>query len=93
MHDALKNEQFKVYLQPKVDLSTTKIVGAEALVRWQHPKKGLISPGVFIPIFEKNGFITELDMFVFTQFVKILNVGKMKISPHSYINKLIKSTS
>lgn len=70
MHDALKNEQFKVYLQPKVDLSTTKIVGAEALVRWQHPKKGLISPGVFIPIFEKNGFITELDMFVFTQVCK-----------------------
>lgn len=70
MHDALKNEQFKVYLQPKIELSTTKIVGAEALVRWQHPKKGLISPGVFIPIFEKNGFITELDMFVFTQVCK-----------------------
>lgn len=70
MHDALKNEQFKVYLQPKIELSTAKIVGAEALVRWQHPKKGLISPGVFIPIFEKNGFITELDMFVFTQVCK-----------------------
>ncbi|MCC0639367.1 MULTISPECIES: EAL domain-containing protein [unclassified Clostridioides] len=70
MHDALKNEQFKVYLQPKIELSTGKIVGSEALVRWQHPQKGLISPGVFIPIFEKNGFITELDMFVFIQVCK-----------------------
>lgn len=65
MKTALKKEQFVVYYQPQYNHSTGMIIGAEALVRWKHPEKGIISPGVFIPIFEKNGFITELDMYVF----------------------------
>lgn len=64
MVHALKEEQFDVYFQPKYDLMTEKMTGAEALVRWHHPIKGFMSPAEFIPIFEKNGFITELDMYV-----------------------------
>ncbi|MEG0157695.1 MAG: diguanylate cyclase, partial [Anaerovoracaceae bacterium] len=61
MKTALKEKQFQIYFQPKYDLKTEEIVGAEALVRWFHPEKGVLSPGYFIPIFEKNGFITDLD--------------------------------
>lgn len=64
MQTALKENQFHVYYQPKYNLNTEKIVGAEALVRWIHPEKGFMSPGSFIPIFEKNGFITQLDEYV-----------------------------
>ncbi len=65
MSTALGDEQFIVYYQPQYNHSTGMIIGAEALVRWQHPEKGLISPALFIPIFEKNGFITRLDLYVF----------------------------
>lgn len=64
MSDALSKEQFIIYLQPKYDLHSYMPVGAEALVRWQHPQKGLISPGIFIPIFEQNGFISKLDYYI-----------------------------
>lgn len=61
---ALQEEQFKVYLQPKYDVRTNQPHGAEALVRWVHPKKGVIPPNEFIPIFERNGFIGKLDFYV-----------------------------
>ncbi len=64
MKDALQKRQFQVYLQPKCEMQTGKIVGSEALVRWQHPEHGFISPGAFIPIFERNGFISEVDYYV-----------------------------
>ncbi len=64
MRRALAQEQFQVYLQPQYDHRTRKLVGAEALVRWYHPEKGLISPGEFIPTFEKNNFILEMDAYV-----------------------------
>ncbi len=65
MRAALEEEQFVICYQPQYNHSTGMLVGAEALVRWKHPEKGLISPGVFIPVFEKNGFITALDLYVF----------------------------
>ncbi len=65
MYFALKNNEFKIYLQPKINLSDGFISGAEALVRWDHPILGFMPPMKFIPIFEKNGFITILDKFVF----------------------------
>lgn len=65
MRTALAEEQFVVYYQPQYNHTTGMLVGAEALVRWLHPERGLVSPGIFIPIFEKNGFITKLDMYVF----------------------------
>ncbi len=63
---SLKSDCFKVYLQPKFDIRPEKPVlsGAEALVRWDHPELGLISPGVFIPLLEDNGLILELDQYV-----------------------------
>ncbi len=64
MEYALKNQEFKIYMQPKCDMETGKIVGAEALVRWDHPDKGMISPGSFITAFENNKFILKLDDYV-----------------------------
>lgn len=70
MKKALENKEFIVYLQPKFDLQTEKVSGAEALIRWQHPDKGLIPPDRFIPIFENNGFVTEVDLFVLEEICK-----------------------
>lgn len=64
MNHALENGEFQVYLQPKVNMQTGKIIGSEALVRWLHPGKGLISPAAFVPVFEKNGFIIEIDKYM-----------------------------
>ena len=64
METALAEEQFIVYLQPKYSLSDNRMVSAEALVRWIHPEWGFMSPGEFIPLFEKNGFIPCLDRYV-----------------------------
>ena len=64
MKPALEEHQFQVYYQPKYDLNTGRVAGAEALVRWIHPEMGMISPGDFIPLFETNGFISQLDEYV-----------------------------
>lgn len=64
---ALRNREFVLYLQPKYSLATKQIVGAEALVRWQHPSKGLLLPGTFIPLAERNGFVTEIDFYVYRE--------------------------
>ena len=65
MVSALKNKEFQVYLQPKMNLDTNTIVGAEALVRWKHPVEGLIMPQQFISLVESNGFILDLDFYVY----------------------------
>lgn len=67
MNDALAQGQFEVYYQPKYFVNTSTLGGAEALIRWNHPEKGLIPPNHFIPLFEKNGFVVQLDLFVFKQ--------------------------
>lgn len=64
MKQALENNEFEVYFQPKYELKTETIIGAEALVRWNDPQRGMLFPGSFIPFFEKNGFITDLDLYV-----------------------------
>ncbi len=61
---ALHEEQFFIMLQPKYSLSGHRLLGAEALVRWRHPTKGLLSPAQFIPLLEKQGLLVNLDMFV-----------------------------
>ena len=63
---AVDNEEFMVYYQPKYDPNTGKLRGAEALIRWQSPEFGFVTPGRIIPIFEKNGFITEIDHYMIT---------------------------
>lgn len=66
MQQALDDEEFEVYVQPKVDIQNhNRIRGGEALVRWNRPEEGLVSPAEFIPLFEKNGFIIKLDRYVF----------------------------
>ena len=67
MESALEQNEFCVYYQPKHEAITGKIVGAEALVRWNHKEYGFMAPNQFIPLFEKNGFITKLDFFVLDQ--------------------------
>ncbi len=64
---AIAERQFKVYYQPICRSSDGLITSAEALIRWQHPTKGMISPGAFIPLFEKNGFISVLDRYVWDE--------------------------
>ncbi len=67
MERALEEKQFQVFYQPKHETVTGYIAGAEALVRWNHPEYGFMAPGQFIPLFERNGFITKLDCFVIEQ--------------------------
>jgi diguanylate cyclase (GGDEF)-like protein len=67
MDEALAERQFKIYLQPIYDSYTQTMSSAETLVRWQHPVKGLILPSYFIPLFERNGFITQLDRYVWEE--------------------------
>ena len=64
LEEGIAKGQFKVYFQPVVDAMTGKIASAESLIRWFHPKKGFISPGVFIPALEDSGHISELDLYV-----------------------------
>ena len=72
VNKAIEEEQFVVYLQPKVNLVTGKPYGAEALVRWMHPKQGMIAPGEFIPIYERNGIIGRLDQYMWKSVCKLL---------------------
>lgn len=64
MESALENREFVMYYQPKHSVRTGNVVGAEALVRWLHPRLGFIRPEVFVPVFERHGRITMLDRFV-----------------------------
>ena len=71
--DSVKNRDFKVYLQPKVSPSETRACQAEALVRWFHPQEGVIYPSEFIPIFEKNGKICSLDLYMFEEVCRLID--------------------
>lgn len=71
MEKALLNHEYKVYLQPKYSVGDEKLAAAEALVRWLHPTEGLIPPYKFIPIFERNGFITKLDDYMIAEVAKL----------------------
>ena len=64
---AIENREFQIYYQPKHRLDSDTTGGAEALVRWIHPQLGFISPGMFIPLFERNGFITKLDFYIWEE--------------------------
>ena len=73
METALRNGQFVPFLQPKVDYLSGRVVGAEALVRWFHPDMGMIAPATFIPLFERNGFISKLDPYIWEQVCLLLH--------------------
>jgi len=70
MRHALKNEEFEIHYQPQIDAENDTIIGMEALVRWQHPTKGLLSPFHFLPLAEETGMIIELDHWVMRTAIK-----------------------
>lgn len=72
MEQAMKEEQFVLYLQPKYELSGYKLAGAEVLTRWITPDRGMVPPGKFIPVFEKNGLIMKLDYYIWEQSCKLI---------------------
>jgi len=78
MDTALEQDQFVVYFQPIFSAATGKPRSAEALVRWVHPEKGMLSPGLFIPIFEHNGFITKLDAYVWEKVCIFLSESRAR---------------
>jgi diguanylate cyclase (GGDEF)-like protein len=67
LHLAIEREEFELHYQPQVNLATKEIIGVEALIRWQHPEKGIIMPGVFIPLAEKTGLIVKIGKWVLTE--------------------------
>lgn len=104
MNKALENHEFKIFLQPKYDISTSAIVGAEVLCRWIHPTRGLIAPNSFIPLFEKNGFIIQLDYYMWEETCKLIrrwldegrdimtvsmNVSRMHVYNAQFENQII----
>ncbi len=70
MEDALQTGQFLIHFQPQYNQFNNTICGAEALIRWRHPQRGLLYPGSFIHIFEHNGFITKIDRYVLEEVCK-----------------------
>ncbi|WP_163971666.1 putative bifunctional diguanylate cyclase/phosphodiesterase [Oceanobacillus halotolerans] len=64
LRSAIKNEEFILYYQPQLCLETKEIIGFEVLIRWNHPVKGMVSPGTFIPLAEETGMITQIDQWV-----------------------------
>lgn len=81
MEKALAEGQFVAYLQPKYSLHEDGLAGAEALVRWNHPEWGFVLPGEFVPLFEKNGFITQLDEYIWEMVCKLLRQWQDKGYP------------
>ncbi len=67
LHKALENDRFNLHFQPRVDNNGSRIVGAEALLRWEHPERGMVSPAEFIPILETSGLIVDVGLWVLEQ--------------------------
>ena len=81
LRDALAKQQFELYYQPIIHLASGQIFKAEALVRWHHPSKGLVSPAVFIPITEEIGLIHELGDWIFAEAIQQLKVFRERLHP------------
>lgn len=103
MFEALEKDEFLLYLQPKINTDTGEIVGAEALTRWYYKKDKILTPNLFIPLFEENGFINELDYKVFENVCKFqrkcvdeglkpiiisVNVSRYQLDFHRYIERI-----
>ncbi|MBQ4378162.1 MAG: EAL domain-containing protein [Treponema sp.] len=73
MNRAFDAGEFIAYYQPKFNFQTGKVIGAEALVRWNHFEKGILEPGYFVPLFERNGFIAKIDLKIFEDVCKFLD--------------------
>lgn len=71
--EALETGQIRLFIQPKVNINTGEVIGGEALVRWEHPTRGIICPGDFLPILEKNGLIINIDVYVWNEVFKLIS--------------------
>lgn len=104
MQQALENDEFVMYLQPKVDLEDDHIVGAEALTRWIRRDGRMMYPDQFIPLFEKNGFIVQLDFYIYEQACKAIrswidnnirpvavsvNVSRVHLNMENFVERVI----
>lgn len=72
LRQALQNDELRLFLQPKLDVRTGKVVAAESLVRWQHPARGLVPPMQFIPFAEQTGFVRQLTLWMFEEAARLL---------------------
>jgi len=70
IHKAIRNNEFVMYYQPQLDVKSNQIIGAEALIRWMHPQKGLIMPNSFIPLAEESGIIIKLEEWIFNRILQ-----------------------
>lgn len=86
LEGAIERKEFAIYLQPQIDYEQAKVISSEALVRWIHPKEGLISPGEFVPLFEENGLITKLDMYVWETVCQTIHRWQEKGAEYSPIS-------
>jgi len=71
-YEGIQKGELETYLQPQIDLSTKKLVGAEALVRWRHPKRGILTPNVFLPLAQEMGLLYKLDLIMIEDVYKLL---------------------
>lgn len=82
MQAAIEERQFMMYLQPKYSISQNEIIGAEALVRWKNPERGMIYPNEFIPIIEENGFVKRVDYYIWEEACRFIKrCEKAEITP------------
>lgn len=79
LRSAFQNEEFEVYLQPQIDIINNKICGAEALVRWNHPTKGLLSPDKFLHDLEELNYFEQLDSFIFQKIQNFIQTYSLNI--------------
>lgn len=101
---ALENDEFVLYLQPKLNMITSQIVGAEALSRWHHPKDGIRMPDTYLPIFEKNGFVSNLNIYIFKKLCETkaqwkgtelehlpisINISRFHLYDRDFVEKLL----
>jgi len=103
---AVDDKQLVVYFQPKFDIMSEKISGAEALIRWNHPERGMLSPGLFVPLCEENGFICTIDFYVLEEvctrmkqwkeegrkLIKVsVNFSRLHLSDENFVDHLIET--
>lgn len=104
LEPAISNHEFKMYLQPQINLATLETTSAESLVRWQQPNGSMVYPDSFIPLFEKNGLISKIDFYILEQvcdfldkhqkdghpFLEIsVNISRVTLSHNDFLDKFI----
>ena len=103
---AVERKELIVYFQPKFDITSEKVIGAEALVRWNHPERGMLPPGIFIPLCEENGYICTVDFYMLEEVCKQMkqwkdvgkrlikvsvNFSRLHLSNKGFVDKLVQT--